>query len=307
VECLQSVTGSLRDATLYVNLEPCCHYGKTPPCTEALIRAGIGRVVVGMVDPNPAMMGKGIDLLRRNGTVVVVGVCEAGCRELNRPFIRNMQSGRSYIHLKVALSIDGKLAGGQRWISSKASRELVHRWRATHDAVLVGAGTMRSDNPRLDVRHVKGRNPHVIILDGRFRVSPTSRVFSGARTRRVILCTANDAVQAHRARARRVVALGGEILTFPAVEGRISLRELCRTLLQQGFGSVLVEGGLDISGGFLAEGVVDELSYFVAPIVLGGKAQAFQTPKSLREGGRTPGEVRSRRVGRDILLTYLFN
>ena len=172
-----------KGATIYVNLEPCCHYGKTSPCTEALIAAGVGRVVVGHEDPNPLVSGKGIAQLRAAGIPVVVGVLEPEGRRLNAPFLTYITQGRPWILLKVAQSLDGRIAlanGQSRWITSEAARVEVHRLRAQLDAVIVGSQTVIDDNPELTVRHIEGRNPLRIVMDSMLRISPDARVLHQA-------------------------------------------------------------------------------------------------------------------------------
>ena len=181
VNCLGSVRGSTADSTLYVNLEPCAYYGKTPPCVDAVIAAGVREVFTAMKDPNPRVAGRGIRKLRSAGITVHVGLLGDEAKRLNRAFIRHTTVRRPFVHLKIAQSLDGMIAGPRRdnrWITSSASRALVHRMRSEHDAVLVGAGTIRADNPLLTVRSARGRNPHVVILDGRLNVSPKARIFT---------------------------------------------------------------------------------------------------------------------------------
>ncbi len=173
-----------KGATVYVNLEPCCHHGKTAPCTDALIRAGVERVVVGVEDPNPLVSGRGIRALRRAGIQVSVGVLDTESRRLNAPFLTFMELGRPWILLKVAQSIDGRIAlksGESRWITGETARREVHRLRAQLDAILVGALTVAEDDPELTVRSVRGRNPIRVVLDSRLRISPRAKVLRAER------------------------------------------------------------------------------------------------------------------------------
>jgi diaminohydroxyphosphoribosylaminopyrimidine deaminase/5-amino-6-(5-phosphoribosylamino)uracil reductase len=308
VECLGGYRGDLTDATLYVNLEPCCYRGKTPPCTDLIIRSGIGRVVVGMKDPNPRVSGKGIRALRRENIHVVEGVLEQESSELNKKFTKHITTGLPYVHLKVAQTLDCKISisnGKRRWISSAPSRKLVHAWRAEYDAVLVGAGTVSADNPQLTVRSVRGRDPDVVVLDGRLTVSPGSRLFRKRVNRRVFLCV--DAKFA--ARKKRKVELlrrrGVEILRFVGSRGRIRLRKLLKELYRSRIGSILVEGGSDINTQFLREGVVDEMSIFLSPSIMGEGVPNFATFKPSPDGTRIK-RITAQPVGRDILLQAHF-
>jgi diaminohydroxyphosphoribosylaminopyrimidine deaminase / 5-amino-6-(5-phosphoribosylamino)uracil reductase len=305
VECLDRCRGGAAGTTLYVNLEPCVHHGKTPPCTERIIRAGIRRVVIAIPDPNPLVAGRGIALLRRAGISVRVGLCAEEARSLNRHFLRHISSRMPYVHMKVAQTVDGKIAArGHRqiWISSPESRTLVHRWRATHDAVLVGAGTIRADNPRLDVRRVHGRNPDVVILDGNLRVSTLARVFRDTRSRRVFVCTTRTKNPRRVQAIRRMSLSGVVVLELPGAGHRLLLRRVLSELYRHNIGSILVEGGGDVFTQFVEEGLVDELSLFYAPTLLPGGVPAFGS--STRRGGRTrrPGNICVCSVGKDALV-----
>ncbi len=309
VDCLTKLPAIPRDAVLYVNLEPCTHFGKTPPCVDLIIRAGIRNVVIGMTDPNPLVSGRGIKKLRKAGIRVTTGVLEEECVTLNRHFLKNITTGLPYIHLKVAMSIDGKLAGGSRWVSSTQSRIMVHRARAVHDAVLVGAGTVISDDPRLDVRHLDARNPHVVVLDGRLRSAATARVFASLEGRAVILCTTSRAVRENRNKVRQLQQRGVIVLQFETKDNPIPLRRVCRRLLKANIGSILVEGGKQVSGAFHAAGLVDELSAYIAPTVNGGGSGAFQIHREFHRGQRR-GElhaVSAKRVGPDLVISYEYH
>lgn len=302
-ECLSRCREPAAGATLYVNLEPCHHTGKTGPCTEAIISRGIRTVVVGMKDPNPLVRGKGIARLRRAGVHVTVGVREAECRDLNRAFIKHMTTGYPYIHMKVASSIDGKLAGKDRWLTSSASRRLVHRWRGTHDAVLVGAGTVIADNPRLTVRSVPGRDPHVVVIDGNFRSPLGAAVFKAGRASERFLCISKRASERCPRKLRAFRKRGITVLIFGELHDGISFRRLFRALVRQGLASILVEAGADLSGRLLRSGVVDRLSLFLAPSVLGGSVHGFQSAESSAFISNFTLES-TRKTGTDLLLIY---
>jgi diaminohydroxyphosphoribosylaminopyrimidine deaminase / 5-amino-6-(5-phosphoribosylamino)uracil reductase len=311
IECLSRASGDLSAASLYVNLEPCVHHGKTPPCVDAIKRSGVGRVVIAMEDPNPLVAGKGIRSLRRSGIEVIVGVLGSEARSLNRMFIRYISVGRPFVHLKVAQSSDGFIApprGRRVWLTSVRSRRLVHRWRAEHDAVLVGAGTIIADDPALDVRHVEGRSPLVAILDGRLRTPAGARVFhTGSR---VIIFCAKGTFERSKSKARALVDRGAVIIGLPSKRGRVSLGSVLRFLFKANVGSVLVEGGAQVFSAFAEEGLIDQLSIFAAPQRLGKGLRAFDAPGRLgRRDRRRAGKVAvsSRRVGRDVLLQLRFS
>jgi diaminohydroxyphosphoribosylaminopyrimidine deaminase / 5-amino-6-(5-phosphoribosylamino)uracil reductase len=310
VECLSRARGDLSAASLYVNLEPCTHHGKTPPCVDAIKRSGVGNVVIAMKDPNPFVAGRGIRSLRRGGMNVIVGVLEDEARSLNRMFVRYITSGRPYVHLKVAQSSDGFIApprGRRVWLTSIRSQRLVHRWRAEHDAVLVGAGTIIADDPALNVRHVRGRNPLIAILDGKLSTPARSRVFrTGSR---VIVFSAKENFERRSSKASALIDRGAVIIGLPSKRGKVSLGAVLRHLYRMNIGSVLVEGGAQVFSSFAEERLVDQLSIFASPRRLGRGLRAFgATGKPGRKSWRGDGRVgvSSRRVGRDVLLQLQF-
>jgi len=311
IECFRRLKGTAKGATLYVNLEPCTHYGKTPPCTDRILESGVRSVVIGMKDPNPLVSGKGIRALQRSGIKVKAGILERECRDLNRAFVRHIATGLPFVHLKVAQTLDGKIAGlgGKRqWISSLESRRMVHSWRATHDAVLVGATTVLSDDPLLSVRMTKGRNPHVIIVDGKLRVPLKARALRADRERHVVVCTAASAVRRNPRKVRSLRQLGVQVLEFREHRGRIPLRQVLRRLYQQGVGSVLVEGGSDIFGGFLYGGFVDQFSLFLSPNIMGKGLQGFDTSRYRKTIMQKRLEhVAASPIGKDMLIQYFFS
>jgi diaminohydroxyphosphoribosylaminopyrimidine deaminase / 5-amino-6-(5-phosphoribosylamino)uracil reductase len=305
VECLAGYKGSFEGTTLYVNLEPCSHFGKTPPCASLLASTPIERIVVGMCDPNPKVAGAGVALLRVAGKRVDVGVVEVESRLLNRHFITGITRQRPYVHVKIAQSLDGLIAAARptrRWISGPPARERVHQWRSEYDAVLVGAGTVRTDDPRLTARIEGGRNPAVVILDGELSVDPGASVFR-RKDREVYLCTKRSTMTRRGRYAARLESAGVMVIPF-AVRARIPVRSVLSELYARDTGSVLVEGGADVFGQFLTSGCVDELTVFIAPIMLGSGVPAF-----------SPGKIPARRagfnnlttsmVGHDIMLKWL--
>jgi diaminohydroxyphosphoribosylaminopyrimidine deaminase/5-amino-6-(5-phosphoribosylamino)uracil reductase len=308
VECLSKYAGELEGTTLYVTLEPCSHFGKTPPCAALLASSPITRIVVAMKDPNPLVSGRGIAELRRAGKRVDVGLMREEAELLNHRFIRAVTLSRPYVHVKVAQTLDGRIAvpgDRKRWITGKRARRLVHEMRASHDAVLVGAGTVKIDDPRLNVRGVDGTDPDVIVLDGKLSVPESARVFRSIRRRRVIVCSTHEAARRRRRKVGVLRRRGVEVLIFPGRKEKIGLAKVLRRLHQEEIGSVLVEGGGGVFGQFVAEGIIDELSVFVAPRLGMGGAVAFKD-NALSTLAKAASTVGVWRVGEDILIHALF-
>jgi diaminohydroxyphosphoribosylaminopyrimidine deaminase/5-amino-6-(5-phosphoribosylamino)uracil reductase len=273
------------DATLYVTLEPCCHHGKTPPCTDAVLRAGIRRVVAAMLDPFPAVGGKGVERLRAAGVAVEVGVGEARARRLNAPYLTLLEMGRPQVHAKWAMTLDGKIAtrsGDSKWISNVVSRWRVHELRGRMDAIVVGMGTAVADNPQLTVRPPGPRTPTRIVLDSRGRLPPESFLAQTAGQTPTLLAT----TQAISSEAQRALEeLGVRVLPLPAVDERVDVAALLAELGRQRMTNVLVEGGSAVLGSFLDAGLVDEVHVFVAPRLAGG------TDARTPIGGRGIGSI----------------
>jgi diaminohydroxyphosphoribosylaminopyrimidine deaminase/5-amino-6-(5-phosphoribosylamino)uracil reductase len=260
-----------RGATLYVNLEPCAHHGRTPPCAPLLVAAGIRRAVVAHGDPNPLVHGRGLALLRRNGIAVSVGTLAAEARRLNERFLLPFKTGRPFVLLKAALTLDGKIAtagGRSKWITSTEARRTARRLRGLHDGVLVGIGTVLSDDPLL-LPQPRARRPFFrIVLDSRFRTPLTSRLVRTARQGPVIVA----GVDGHPRRRQALAAAGVTVLADKGSRGRVRLPWLLRALERQGVRSLMVEGGAEVLGAFLAARLVDEVALFRAPLLLGGRA-----------------------------------
>ena len=307
VECLRRFKHDASSSTLYVNLEPCSHYGKTPPCVDLIVQRGIRRVIVGMQDPNPLVSGRSIRKLRRAGIEVRVGVLRKEAEELNRTFIKHITTGLPYVHVKIAQTADGFIASRKRmrgYITSSHALKQVHRWRAEYDAVLVGARTLTIDNPQLNVRFTHGRDPAVVVVDGRLFVSGKERVFRSARARRIFVCTTNDALQQHKAKAALLVSLGVSVLPFQGEQNRIDPRALLKKLYRLGIASVLVEGGREIFSQFIERRLLDELTIFFSPKRFGRglPAMSDRAQQSLMrwlKGKQCFGQT----VGNDYMLT----
>ncbi len=309
IDCLSRFNGSARNAVLYVNLEPCVHFGKTPPCVDAIIAAGIPRVVVAMQDPNPRVAGRGIAKLRRAGIRVETDVLEEKARDLNRFFARHIVSRRPYIHVKVAQTLDGRIGRrgpGQQIISAPESRALVHCWRSEYDAVLIGAGTVIADDPSITVRLARGRNPAVVVLDGALRVPLSAKIFDSRAHRAVILCTSRHAAKNLPGKIRTAERRGITVLAFPAAGNTLRLRDVMEEIYWHNIGSVLVEGGSQVFSGFAREGPMDELSMFIAPVIQGSGIPAFADPARGNGLMRRASSLTVSRSGADLLLRARF-
>ncbi len=304
-EALAKAGARARGATLVVTLEPCAHHGRTPPCVAAVLAAGIRRVVIGMIDPNPVVNGRGIEELRRAGLDVVVGLLEAECRSLNEPYLKALATGRPWVTLKAMVSLDGRLAtdaGESRGLGGPEEQRLCHRLRAQHDAVLVGIGTVLADDPRLTVRHATGRSSWRVVLDSTLRVPETAALLEDAEAVPVVIATASRDAERARALERR----GARVWRFePDPDGRVPLRALLERLVAQGVYALLVEGGTAVHTAFLRAGFADRLAVGIAPLVVGGSAPRSWTG-DLGRGALADAieiaDLRVRRVGRDLWL-----
>lgn len=284
VSALAQAGSQARGATMYVTLEPCPHWGKTPPCAETVVRAGIKRVVVATPDPNPRLKGRGFSVLRRAGVRVESGFMARRAEKINFGFFRRQRWGRPHVVLKMAQSLDGKIAsrtGASRWITGSLARERVHALRAESDAVLVGGGTVRRDNPLLTA-HGAGSDPVRVVLSGSLNLDVKSRVFEPE---------APTWILAHReASFRKKFALekaGAQVISFPGPRKEVNLKEALSALGRRGITQLLVEGGGRVAGRFLSAGLVDEVYLFIAPFFLGGQ----EAPSTLQgKGWASPAE-----------------
>ena len=306
VEALRRAGAAARGATLYVTLEPCNHTGRTPPCCDAILAAGISRVVAAVADPNPRTNGRGIKRLRRAGIRLTVGVLEAEARELNAPFFKSMRTGLPWVVAKIAQSLDGKIAtstGASQWITSPAARRLGHQWRARMDAVLVGVNTVLKDDPLLTVRAARRRagRPLKVIVDSRLRTPPTARCLSSASPAPTLIATTAGSKTRRAALARR----GAEMVRLPPQRGRVPLRRLFRLLAERGVQSVLIEGGGEVLASAVEERLVDGVVWCIAPILIGGRAAPTslggQGIRRLSDAARVEA-VTLRRLGTDLCL-----
>ena len=266
---LKNCTESPVGAAIYVTLEPCCHHGRQPPCTDALIQAGIARVVVGSDDPNPLVAGKGVQILRDHGIEVETGVCREECDALNRVFLHYIQTGRPYVVMKYAMTMDGKIAtrtGASQWITGEAARKQVHRDRHRYSAIMAGVGTVLADDPLLTCRMEGGKNPVRVICDTRLRTPLDSQLVRTAREVPTILATACM----EETRRALYEAAGCRVWTLPEEGGHVALNPLMERLGAEGIDSVLLEGGGTLNWAALEAGLVQRVQAYIAPKLFGG-------------------------------------
>jgi diaminohydroxyphosphoribosylaminopyrimidine deaminase / 5-amino-6-(5-phosphoribosylamino)uracil reductase len=305
VNALAAAGSRARGATAYVTLEPCVHQGRTGPCTETLVKAGVARVVAAMQDPNPQVGGKGSARLQQSGIRVETGLFGEEARELNVGFVSRMTRGLPWVRLKVAASLDGKTAlanGRSQWITGEAARRDGHHWRARACAVLTGAGTVRDDDPRLTVRDVPTtRQPLRVVVDSKLETPPTAKILEGGG---VLVAAARE----DKARIAALRAKGAEVIVMPNREGKVELGDLFRELGRREMNEVHVEAGLRLNGSLLREGFVDELLVYLAPSIIGDKAQGmFELPELADLAGRRQLAIRDlRAVGSDIRVMARF-
>jgi len=294
LDALRQVDGSATGSTMYVNLEPCCHHGRTPPCTDAIIAAGIQKVVVGMVDPYELVQGKGIQQLRDAGLVVEVGVENDACRALNHAYISALERGRPWVTVKAAITLDGRIAdheGDSQWITSEEARAVGHRLRNSHDAVMVGAGTLRADDPSLNTRVNGGRDALPVILDTELSCAHNARVLSAGR--RPVLYHAKDV-------ASRAELEADTVGVSRDAQGWLGLDAVLADLLARGVHSVLVEGGGHVIRSLMDQGMVDRIELFIAgKLLVGGPGWVGGEPYAL---SKAPGfeVVHSDQIGPDL-------
>lgn len=311
VNALEAAGAAACGSTIYVTLEPCSHQGRTPPCAQALVQAGITRAVVATVDPNPKVSGQGLKILRQAGIEVHVGVMEEEARRQNEFFLKYISSGVPFVTLKWAMTLDGKIAtaqGDSRWVSGEKSRRFVHQLRDIHDGILVGIGTVLADDPLLNTRLEKEdrRNPVRVIVDGGLELPLDSQIIRTCRQQRTLVFCSREA---ERERAQRLLEAGVEVLEVQGGPEKLSIADILTRLGQMGICSLLVEGGASINAAFIEAGLIDKVHVFIAPKIIGGR-QAL-TPvagegRRLMEQAWRLKKMEVSQVGEDILLTAYF-
>jgi diaminohydroxyphosphoribosylaminopyrimidine deaminase/5-amino-6-(5-phosphoribosylamino)uracil reductase len=293
---------TVRGATAFVTLEPCSHFGKTPPCAPRLVEEGIARVVVGTTDPNPKVNGAGIEILKNAGVEVSVPCLEEECRWLNRGFIRSKTLSRPWITLKAALGLDGRMAvksGESNWITGTTARVWAHLLRSGHQGLLVGAGTILRDDPELTVRHTCGKSPLRIILDTDLSTSPEAKALRGGCL--VLTCSENAE------RKHRLEAAGAEVCLVPRKDGRVDLKAALREIASRDVQMLMVEGGPTVLSSFMREELCDAAAFFVSGVLMGsgpGPADGLSF-ESMKDAARLKN-LRVRRVDGDMLVEGVF-
>ena len=311
VEAISAAAGAdLAGATMYVTLEPCCHHGKTPPCTQAILDANIARVVAAMEDPDSQVAGKGIQALRAGGVEVVVGVCQDQARRLLAAYVKLRTTATPWVICKWAQSLDGKIAthtGHSRWISGEHARHRVHLLRSQCDGVCVGLGTVVADDPLLTNRSGSGRQPARLVLDGQLNIPLNCRLLGTIDVAPVIVATRSDAPQAA---AEAIAAAGAEVLPLPAGPGGVDLAALLAELGRRQWTHLLVEGGRAVLGQFIAADLADELMVFVAPRLIGGQKSLgpvdWPDVDTVDQVPQLP-PPQVEQIGPDVLLRYFLH
>lgn len=305
---LKQAGNKTKGAVLYVSLEPCAHFGKTPPCTEAIIQSGISQVVISSKDPNPLVSGKGIRRLRRAGIQVKVGLLQKEAEHLNEKFFKFMKTGLPFVGIKLAQTLDGRIAdvsGKSKWITSTKAREEVHRLRSDYDAVLVGANTVLQDNPELTVRLMKGNNPVRIVVDGHLSLPTTRKIFNTSAAPTWILTSAK-AVKANIRKVQKLISQGVRVLPV-SFAYYLNAESILHILAAEGVSSLLIEGGAYTVDKFVNRFLADKLYLFAAPKIIGDGLNGFnfKTPRFLSKPMNLMMEKVSL-VGEDVLIEAKF-
>lgn len=295
-----------KGATMYVTLEPCCHYGKTPPCTDAIIKSGISKVIIGSRDPNPSVSGKGAAILRYNGIAVEEDFLREECDEINREFFHFIKRGRPYVVMKFAQTLDGKIAtrtGESQWISGSAAREYVHKLRGRYIGILAGIGTVIADDPMLNCRIENSHQPVRIICDWHLRIPMESKIVKTAGEYETVVAYGNG----DEDKLKALEKSGVKCLQVNGKDGKIDLNELMVYLAKDGISSILIEGGGEINDAALEAGIVNHIMAFVAPKIFGGRdAKTAVEGKGIAQisDGKKLIPSKIRNIGEDILLEY---
>ncbi|MBI3586820.1 MAG: bifunctional diaminohydroxyphosphoribosylaminopyrimidine deaminase/5-amino-6-(5-phosphoribosylamino)uracil reductase RibD [Ignavibacteriales bacterium] len=303
IDALKKAGNNTKNTTLYVNLEPCSHYGKTPPCVDAIIKAGIKKVIIASQDPNSLVAGKGLQKLRNARIDVQLGLLRGEAERLNKKFYTFMKTRVPFVGIKIAQTLDGRIAdsfGRSKWITSEEARKETHRIRSEYDAILVGANTVLNDNPELTVRKVPGRNPVRIVLDGRLRINPKSKVFN-TRNAETILLTSMQALQKKK-RVAALVAKQGVQIVAVGLTAEINPNTILLILGSFGISSVLIEGGGTTISGFLKHKSVNQIHCFVAPKILGDGLSSISLGASVLAKSIQILKPSVKVVGSDFLL-----
>ena len=303
VHALAQAGTSAKNADVYVTLEPCAHFGKTPPCADALIEAGVARVYAGMVDPNPRVSGRGLEKLRAAGIGATAGILGEDCRVVNEPFIKHVTTGLPFVILKSALTLDGKSAtaeGDARWISSEKSRRYVHKLRSQVDAIMVGVGTVIADDPQLTARIPGGKDPLRVVVDSNLKVPLSAKLLHvKSKAKTLVATVSNDAP-----RISGIMETGAEIVVCQDKMGKVDLPDLLARLGAMFIQSVLLEGGSTLAGEALRQGLIDKVMLFYAPKLVGGEGPGLFAGRGVArmEDAIHLRNIAFTRFGEDILI-----
>jgi diaminohydroxyphosphoribosylaminopyrimidine deaminase / 5-amino-6-(5-phosphoribosylamino)uracil reductase len=308
INAIENAQTDIAGATLYVNLEPCCHEGKTPPCVESIVKYRIGKVVIGAIDSNPLVSRKGVDYLKSRGIEVRTGILEDECRKLNEVFFHYMETGMPFVTVKYAQTLDGRIAaagGSSKWISSEAARKFAHQLRAEHDAIMIGAGTVRADNPELTVRLVRGRNPLRVVVSESLLIPEKSKILESGKDAKTLIATTKN----EKDHQFQIIASSGvEMVTVQQdKQGNVDLRKLLKILAKRGISSILVEGGAGIITSLLKNDLAKRLVTIIAPKIIGKGIEAVGDLQiSDLKYAKKLCFQKIRRIGPDIMIDSRF-
>ena len=311
IEDCKTLSSNPQGAVMYVTLEPCSHQGKTAPCTEAIITAGLAKVVVATIDPSEHASGRGIEQLRKAGIVVETGVCEEEAKLLNAPFIKFAATGRCWTVLKWAQTIDGKMAladktGGREWISNELSRKDVHRLRQRVGAILVGINTVIADDPLLTARPGRGKKLIRVVLDSNLRIPLDCKLLATAKETPLLIVASRQACQINPQLVEQITQKGAEVLAYPDTEGQSNLHFVLEELSKRGVAQLLVEGGPTVISSFLKENLADEICVYISPKILGGSGSVdISKPMAELTAGISLHHVDIKHLGDDVRISGL--
>ncbi|MFC1708522.1 bifunctional diaminohydroxyphosphoribosylaminopyrimidine deaminase/5-amino-6-(5-phosphoribosylamino)uracil reductase RibD [Candidatus Omnitrophota bacterium] len=309
VVALEKAGKRAKGSTLYVTLEPCSSFGRTPPCTETIIKSGIKKTIVGMRDPNPKHCGRGMGILKKCGIKVASGMLGNRVRDINQPFIKYITKNVPYVTLKVAQSLDGKIAtktGDSKWITSKESRQFAHKIRNNFDAIMVGINTVLKDNPLLNPEKIiKGKRFYKIVLDTHLKVKPNMRIFNNSSDLPVIIATSNESLTSRVKKIKPLINKGAIILGVEKDKSLLSVKDLLRKLAQLEITNILVEGGGRVAGSLLDQNLIDAVLFFISPKIIGGSESVSSIyGKGIRriKQAKELKDVGIERLGEDLLI-----
>ncbi|MGL5313740.1 MAG: bifunctional diaminohydroxyphosphoribosylaminopyrimidine deaminase/5-amino-6-(5-phosphoribosylamino)uracil reductase RibD [Peptostreptococcaceae bacterium] len=305
INALKNATEEVCGGTMYVTLEPCSHFGKTPPCVDEIIKNKISKVVVGCLDPNPLVSGKGIKKLKDNGIEVVVGILEDECKNMNEVFIKNITENKPFVTIKSAMSLDGKIAttsGESKWISGEESRKEVHKLRSEVSGIMVGVETVIKDNPELTCRLENGKNPIRIIVDSKLRIPLDSKVVEDVNIAKTIVATTD---KADKSKLNILKSKGVDVIITDLKDERVDLNSLMTILSKNKVDSILLEGGASLNFSALKEGIVDKVQIYIAPKIIGGREAKTPVGGSginLLEDAFKLKNLATKNIGEDIFI-----